>query len=736
MFKLFCSLVVLAVSVERANAYALLGPFDDWQERVISYQFPGDIGGPMNWGEEFRRNTPTMYYTFDANFLDYFGSNGVAAIEEAISVFNGLTNVSTYTADLSEWPLEAQSFNFQAQALNLTDLKSAAMHLIVEQLGLAEPDRYVWALHDRQVGAGGCPANVGYTVIKRNFDPAYSPLDELQPTSYVNGTLYSYIIRDICSGSPWLADAVEFPVDPLANTFTAIAAGNIQTGAYFTGLTRDDVGGLRYLLRTNNMNTEAAGTDTLTAVTNLAVTQLLFTSNLTLLVNQSLTNDAAALQTLYPNLVIRSETPIFTNVVTTNVFFYFTNIPWAPAGTFGIVQATNRTTNVVTWFSRTFENVVTNTYYTKGWVTVLTTNISSSACGATAPAGLVCTNVTMTRVFTNLINGDYYILPTNSQCGVSIIRTQLTSVTRLTNDAVFATNAPGTVVTNGSQFSQSLIFFFTNRAFVINPVPCVSNSLAVRQGIERIRFVRRDYDSLLNRFFYPITNEYTLTDVTNSIPVKRKVRRIITVPDMLITAEDLASVPADPALGASYAARTISYGTNGAGANLVGPGTIDNKIVFTFNKVGPIFANFTPFDLDEATQTPVLTWGSFDGSTNAPTVYPNGRTVLDLENQVFIQVSPVYLPEGFITSTVLHTNFFNAQLSVASYTPAFVLPAAWAIAPGSLGLPPGLTLSTVDGTNAVITGTPTETGNFDFTLRLTDSQAHTTDRSYFIKINP
>ena len=42
---------------------------------------------PKNIGEEYRRNTPVMYYTFDANFLDYFGSNGVAAVDSAFTHF-------------------------------------------------------------------------------------------------------------------------------------------------------------------------------------------------------------------------------------------------------------------------------------------------------------------------------------------------------------------------------------------------------------------------------------------------------------------------------------------------------------------------------------------------------------------------------------------------------------------------------------------------------------------------
>lgn len=733
MFKQFFWLMMLTLSVERATAYVFLGPFEPWQTPEIAHNLGGDLGGPHNLGEEFRRNTPVLYYTFDQNFLDFFGSNGVAAVEEAFAIMNSLTNVDHYSEGLYEWPLESLSYNFKAQALNLRDLKSAALGLLLEQMGLGEPERYVWTLHDRQVGPGGCPADVSYLVAKRNFEPAFTALDDLQPTSYVNGTLYSYFIFEICTGGPPLADAIEFPVDPLANVFTA-AAGfvNLPVGGYYHGLTRDDVGGIRYLYRTNNMNVESAGATTLTVATNFNQTQLLFTSNLTLLVNQALTNNAAQLQALYPDLVIGSTTPIFTNVVSTNVFFFLTNYPWSPAGTVSVAFQTNLVTNVVTWFAHTFDNVVTNTYYTNGFIIVLETSVGPRPFGV---PGQVYTNVTARTVYTNFISGDYYILPTNSACGAFIIATQLTTVINLTNSPVAATNAVGATNVNGVSFAQELVFPFTNRVYVVHPVPCISNSVALRQGIGRVQFVRRDFDSLITRFWNPVTNTYTLVTISNSMPFPQIIRRTVTQPDILITAEDLATDGSVTGFGVTLGLRNLAFDTNSL-PRLFGPGTIEPIVSFSFNKVGPIFGNFTPFNLDEATQIPLLTWGSFDGSTNAPVVYPNGTSILNYERNVFIQVNPVYLPEGFVTTTSQHTNYYTAQLSVTSYTASFEPPVTWALAPGSMGLPPGLELTTINATGAVISGTPTMTGTFDFVVRLTDSQSRTTDRSFYIKVNP
>ncbi|MCU0782831.1 MAG: Ig domain-containing protein [Verrucomicrobia bacterium] len=731
-------LVVLATGTTTAPAFSLLGPVNEpYQVPVIGYDLPGDIGAPKNLGEEYRWNKPTLYYAFDQNFLDFFGSNGVLAVEQAIGIYNGLTNVSQYSSDLSEFPMESRRFNFRAQAMTLLDLKSVMMNLLAEQLGLAEPDRYTWCLHDRFVGPGGCPADVSYLVIKRNFDPVTSTLDQLQPSSYVNGVLYSYQIIEFCNPPNPLADAFEFSVDPLANTFTAVAANGIDYGSFYTGLTRDDVAGLRYLLRTNNMNVESAGNGTLTAATNLNASQLLVTSNLTSLVAAAPTNDAAALTALFPGLIIASTTSYFTLVVTTNTFAYYTNLPWAPAGSPAtLTNGTIRTTNVATRYNHTFANVVTNSYYTNGMEKLQTTTVGAGACGPIAPPGLICTNVTWQTVATNGIVGDYYLLPTNSACGVLIIRSWLTNVYTVTNDLVTATNAAGVTNLNNQQFSQSTISYFTNHIFEIHPVPCVSNAVALRQGIEKVRFVRRDFDSLIGQFFDPITDEYTVGVITNSTLYRQSVRRLVTRPDLLISAADLTAGPAGlPAVPSTT--RTISFNSANALPGLAGPGTIEPDVQFTFNKVGPVYLNFSPSFMDELSQETVLIWGSFDGTTNAPVVYPNGTSVENLENQVLIQVSPtgpvtngvVTLPNGTVGSD--YAGVFSGFTVLGGQAPY-----AWGLAPGSPALPPNLILNPNVGT---ISGAPTNSTaglTFDFVLRMTDAGARFVDRPYAIKINP
>src|SRR6266700_864743 len=239
--KKFAWAGLLAGTVQGAFGFSMLGPFDIWMVDQLGYLrgFAGfnegpagvldiPLGGPMTLGDEYRWNIPVLYYSYDQSFLDYFGSNGVYAVDQAMAILNGLTNVSSYSPDLSEVPQQALRINFRAQALGLFDLNSAALHVLVEQLGLADPVRYTWCLRARILPTGlMCPEYV-YTVIKRNFDPV-----TLEPSSYVNGTLYTYRIIDFCPTFDF-AEAFEHLVDPLQTFFTAVASPGIFDDSFFS----------------------------------------------------------------------------------------------------------------------------------------------------------------------------------------------------------------------------------------------------------------------------------------------------------------------------------------------------------------------------------------------------------------------------------------------------------------------------------------------------------------------
>ena len=122
----------------------------------------------------------------------------------------------------------------------------------------------------------------------------------------------------------------------------------------------------------------------------------------------------------------------------------------------------------------------------------------------------------------------------------------------------------------------------------------------------------------------------------------------------------------------------------------------------------------TPF-LGQHGSIPALAWASFDASTNAPEVYPNGTSIQNLQNQLAVNLSPTSAPNGNVGSS--YSVQFNASGG------GFVPPFSWSATPSPItgglyyGLPPGLSISS----NGAITGVPTSAGTYDFVLTLQDS---------------
>jgi hypothetical protein len=272
--SLFC--LICDGSTARLQAFSLLGPYEDWMDVTNGFRQFGDIGGPMNLGQEYRWNVPVLTYGFDKSFLDYFGSNGVAAVESAISVINNLPPASAVV--LTNFPTYSQSINYSAQAQNLWDLKSAALASLLAHLGLAQPTRYVYSIRAWSTnlepyayiysGLAGATDIINKYLVLRNFDP-----QSLQPSEYVNGTFYTgyvYYTGFGTNGVPTYADVDEVVVDPLARAFNAVADDSSNFGTFYTGLTYDDVGAISFLLSTNRFHTEGLITGVQSASTNRA----------------------------------------------------------------------------------------------------------------------------------------------------------------------------------------------------------------------------------------------------------------------------------------------------------------------------------------------------------------------------------------------------------------------------------------------------------------------------------
>lgn len=282
-----CLLLValFAGATEKSLAFSLLGPFATYQTATLNYASPftsiqeeGDLGGPMNLGEEYRWGSPVLVYGFDSSFVEYFGPQGVAAIEAAVKILNDLPSTSAMSAGLTEYPLSASRYNYVAQQLRLRDIKSIMLSTLLQAMGLACPERYAWTIYRQVPIEGTTPQQYIYSIIQRNFDPV-----SFRPTSYVNNTLYTYQILQVGT-APDTWDCQELAVDVSNPNVSVIATAGLQSGVvdprviqqvygtadlvqsgfglFYTGLTRDDVGAIRYLYRPQNVNWQSAPTGT------------------------------------------------------------------------------------------------------------------------------------------------------------------------------------------------------------------------------------------------------------------------------------------------------------------------------------------------------------------------------------------------------------------------------------------------------------------------------------------
>src|SRR5665811_480300 len=112
LLKRVAWVALLAAGPPAAQAFSLLGPINEaYQVHDLGYALNYDVGAPKNIGEDYRRNVPVLYYAFDETFQDYFGTKGMAAVDQAFAILNNLQNVSDYSPDLSEVPLEVKRFN-------------------------------------------------------------------------------------------------------------------------------------------------------------------------------------------------------------------------------------------------------------------------------------------------------------------------------------------------------------------------------------------------------------------------------------------------------------------------------------------------------------------------------------------------------------------------------------------------------------------------------------------------
>jgi hypothetical protein len=517
-FATITALLLLTSFSERAQAFSLAGPQPPWMleaapSAAACYSLPLllNYSGPMGLDEEYRFNSPVVTYGFTSDFVSFFGKRGMDEVRKAVAIINQLPRMSEL--DPNDFPTRGYRLNHRAQALGLTDLKSTALQKLLHFLGLEDPTQWAYAPRNATIDNG---IVFDYFMEVKNFDPI-----NLIASPYINNTLYT--VQRI--GCPDVIPTQPFE-QRFASTMPVAARANgdpvVNIGTYITGLTRDDVGGLRYLYHQKNYNFEPG----------------------------------------FPSLALQ-----------TNGIGGFS----ASGNNFRITQSTS-------------------------------TNLFGSG-------GIYDSAVTLT----------------NATSIGSVGLGPFDSAVTLTNATTTGAGGVGGVGGVGNALAQ----------------PVVAAN-AVRPGIDQIVLEETNYDSLLGEFFTPLNISYTETIVTNGFAIKQNVVRNITAPDLVFDAKDLQAAFGQTPLAFTYV--TTSHNMTFINGDTVdsdpgddwGPGLIQNgSITFNTVRLMPEAIGFLdpvePFFGQNNGVFPNsigVIWAAFDGSTDAPVVFPQGIDFEEIESLV------------------------------------------------------------------------------------------------------
>ena len=74
-----------------ASGFVLIGPLNPGEASPpsgLNFNYTDDLGGPKDIRRFFRWNIPELTYSFDASFVNYFGYDGMDAVNDAFRVVN------------------------------------------------------------------------------------------------------------------------------------------------------------------------------------------------------------------------------------------------------------------------------------------------------------------------------------------------------------------------------------------------------------------------------------------------------------------------------------------------------------------------------------------------------------------------------------------------------------------------------------------------------------------------
>ncbi len=647
-----------------------------------------------NLGEEYRWNSPVITYTYDESFLNYFGSNGVVAIEKAMGILNAIPPASTIATNyppssanennLWNYPVRPDRFHPRAYNDRILDIKSYALAELFGFMGLGNPEDSAFQL---EFGS----------VTLRNWDPI-----SYGPSKYVNGTLLSWVVLGATNAQPFPIDVTK-PIITLAGTIDN-RVPRLDEGKYLVAPTRDDIGGYRYLYRKDNFNMEPLPPFTYQVMTNEPnlTNPAIFSIDLRWFCKESRTNTPASFRqfvatnqwwgSVVTNLNIPPLLILKTNVAwemgwTTNVTPYLTNFPWTPIGQAAtLVYVTNKSRTFQPSYDYIFGNVITNIHVPASESEVLYRSwevVPKAPLWSVLGAVPTTTNYNTTVMNDNCPHGEIIILPSTNVAGYHFTDMQFEVVNTLTNLLTGTNNlanpggalpgqggglgAGGGAITNFVGVMEDEVWQSTNHAYLAFPIVLQTNTMLLG-GIDKIRYFRMQGDSLVttnysaNRFLkdyrFPSLEEQTFTYIipnssqaaTNAaLPsyqyemdyVTEGVRKtgtfikFFTQPDILFSAMNAPSTVTSTNVPPAAIDNNEINGLQTLGLN--GPGVIQasGNMVIGFNKIGIHWDLDPTFFRNEENQEPGWIWGHYDGSMSEPMVFPNSQTIRDLEKQIY-----------------------------------------------------------------------------------------------------
>ena len=154
--RLWCILFFF-IQVLSVRAFVLMGLSDT--NEVASFNYTDEFGAPKDINHRgfkrfFRWNLPSFVYSFDASFVNYFGMEGMEAVDEAFAVVNEFFVNEDYQG-VSQLDLAKHGFlanynttwiNSSAENAQIIDIKSLVLGMLVNQLGLGTPHRWAFRL--------------------------------------------------------------------------------------------------------------------------------------------------------------------------------------------------------------------------------------------------------------------------------------------------------------------------------------------------------------------------------------------------------------------------------------------------------------------------------------------------------------------------------------------------------------------------------------------------------------